>query len=127
MDRYAVIGNPVEHSQSPRIHQMFAAQTGQSLSYEKILSPLDQFRGTVKSLRDSGFRGANVTLPFKLEALNLSDSLSERARRAGAVNTLAFQPDGLCYGDNTDGAGLVRDLRENHDLRLEGLRILVLG
>ncbi|MGH8459094.1 MAG: shikimate dehydrogenase [Nevskiales bacterium] len=127
MDRYAVIGNPVEHSRSPRIHALFARQTRQSLGYEKLLAPLDDFAGTVRRFQDEGGRGANVTLPFKLEALKLCEVLSERARRAGAVNTLTLTPDRQIQGDNTDGAGLLRDLTVNYGLDLDGLRILLLG
>jgi shikimate dehydrogenase len=127
MDRYAVIGHPVEHSRSPLIHRLFAEQTGQHLAYEKRLAPLDDFAGTVTRLQAEGLRGANVTLPFKFEALRLCDVASERARRAGAVNTLSFEPDGQRRGDNTDGTGLVRDLVQNHALRIEGLRVLLLG
>ncbi len=127
MDRYVVIGNPVEHSRSPRIHALFAQQTGQVLSYEKLLAPLNNFAGTVRQLQSRGARGANVTLPFKLEALALCDAVSERARRAGAVNTLTMQANGSLQGDNTDGAGLLRDLTVNHALDLKGLRILLLG
>jgi shikimate dehydrogenase len=127
MNRYAVIGNPVEHSRSPRIHALFAQQTGQALSYEKLLAPLDDFAGTVRRFQAGKGRGANVTLPFKLEALALCDSLSERACHAGAVNTLTMAADGSLQGDNTDGAGLLRDLTGNHGLNLKGLRILLLG
>jgi shikimate dehydrogenase len=127
MDRYAVIGHPVEHSRSPRIHALFARQTGQALRYEKLPAPLDDFAGTVRRFQAAGGRGANVTLPFKLEALALCDQASARARRAGAANTLSFTADGRILGDNTDGAGLLRDLTVNLGLSLAGLRILLLG
>jgi shikimate dehydrogenase len=127
MDRYCVIGHPVAHSKSPRIHAAFAAQTGQDLSYERMLAPLDGFEATVRSLVAQGYRGANVTVPFKLEAAALCTGLTERARAAGAVNTLSFGPDGRIDGDNTDGAGLVADIERNAGVALEGKRVLLLG
>ncbi|WP_343584882.1 shikimate dehydrogenase [Herbaspirillum sp.] len=126
MDAYVVIGNPIAHSKSPEIHAQFAAQTGQALQYERLLAPLHGFKASVQVFRRNGGRGANVTLPFKLEAHALADRLSERARLAGAVNTLKF--DGAeIYGDNTDGAGLVTDITANAGLSLAGRRILLLG
>jgi shikimate dehydrogenase len=126
MDRYAVVGNPVAHSKSPQIHAAFAAQTGQAVRYEPLLAPLDGFAATVTAFRAAGGRGLNVTVPFKLEAHALADRLSPRAEAAGAVNTLAFGDDGI-FGDNTDGAGLVRDLTANLGRTLAGRRILLLG
>ena len=126
MDRYAVIGNPISHSKSPAIHAAFAAQTGQSLTYEALLGPLDAFAATVAEFRSAGGRGMNVTVPFKLEAFALAQRHSPRAQAAGAVNTLVFDHDGI-FGDNTDGAGLVRDLTHNLDCPLGGRRILLLG
>lgn len=125
-DRYVVIGNPVAHSKSPRIHALFAAATGQDMAYGALLAPLDAFAATVREFIASGGRGANVTVPFKEEAFRLATRLSERARAAGAVNTLAF--DGAeIFGDNTDGAGLVRDLTANLGLTIAGKRVLLLG
>lgn len=126
MDRYAVTGNPIAQSKSPQIHAAFAAQTEQALSYEAILSPLDGFAETVRGFRAAGGRGMNVTMPFKLEAFALADRLTPRAQAAGAVNTLAFGADGI-LGDNTDGAGLVRDIGVNLGCALDGRRILLLG
>ncbi|QTQ32562.1 Shikimate dehydrogenase (NADP(+)) [Aromatoleum bremense] len=126
IDRYAVIGNPISHSRSPAIHAEFARQTGQQLSYEALLAPLDGFRDAVERFRNAGGRGMNVTVPFKLEAFALAGRCSPRARAAGAVNTLAFGPDGI-FGDNTDGAGLIRDIVHNLDRPLEGQRVLLLG
>jgi len=125
-DRYAVFGNPIGHSKSPAIHARFAAQTGQDLMYTAILAPLDAFTATVDTFRKSGGRGANVTVPFKEEAFRLAHRLTPRAERAGAVNTLAFGPDGI-LGDNTDGAGLVRDIEANQGFALAGRRLLLLG
>jgi len=126
MDRYAVIGNPIAHSKSPRIHAAFAAQTGQALRYEALLAPLDGFAATVLAFRAAGGRGMNVTVPFKLEAFALAERLSPRARAAGAVNTLAFGADGI-FGDNTDGAGILRDITVNLGCPLGGRRVLLLG
>ena len=125
-DQYCVIGNPIGHSRSPDIHAAFAAQTGQDIRYERCLAPLDGFGATVRDLLVRGYRGANVTLPFKLEAAALADTLSERARAAGAVNTLVFA-DGRIHGDNTDGAGLVNDIVRNAGVTIAGKRILLLG
>lgn len=126
MDRYAVIGHPVEHSKSPLIHAAFAQQTGQQIEYGKILAPLDGFAATVASLREQGYAGANVTVPFKFEAYALSTELTARARAAGAVNTLSFK-DSDIWGDNTDGVGLVRDIEHNLAVPLAGKRVLLLG
>lgn len=125
-DRYAVIGNPVAHSKSPEIHASFAAQTGQHLVYERLLAPLDGFAATVRAFMQAGGRGANVTVPFKLEAHALADELTERARAAGAVNTLGFTA-GRIVGDNTDGVGLVTDIVKNAGMALEGKSVLLLG
>ena len=126
MDRYGVFGNPIGHSKSPLIHRLFAAQTGEALSYEPLLAPLDDFAGFARAFFADGL-GGNVTVPFKEEAFRLADELSERARRAGAVNTLKKLDDGRLLGDNTDGAGLVRDLTVNAGLDLNDARILLLG
>jgi shikimate dehydrogenase len=125
-DAYAVFGNPIAHSKSPRIHAEFARQTGQDMNYSARLAPLDGFAEAVQAFRAEGGRGANVTVPFKEQAFALATRLSERSRVAGAVNTLLFEPDGL-FGDNTDGAGLVRDLTANLGLDLAGRRILLMG
>ncbi len=125
-DRYCVFGNPVGHSKSPAIHALFARQTGEDLVYEARLAPLDGFAAAVRDFIADGGRGANVTVPFKEEAFRLCDTLSARARLAGAVNTLSFA-HGRMAGDNTDGAGLVRDLMENLRTPLAGRRILLLG
>lgn len=126
MDRYAVFGNPIAHSKSPLIHRLFAEQTGQQMSYEALEAPLDDFAGTLRRFFQAG-QGANITVPFKEQAWRLADQLTERARRAGAVNTLKRLDDGQLLGDNTDGAGLVRDLTHNAGVALQGKRILLLG
>jgi shikimate dehydrogenase len=126
VDRYAVAGNPVAHSQSPFIHAAFAAQTGQALVYERLLCPLDAFRPTVEAFAAAGGRGCNVTVPFKFEAFALARRHSPRAALAGAVNTLRFDSQGW-WGDNTDGLGLVRDIERNAGRALAGQRLLLLG
>jgi shikimate dehydrogenase len=125
-DKYCVIGNPIAHSKSPEIHATYAAATGQDIAYERCLAPLDGLAATVRDLMAHGYRGANVTVPFKLEAAGLATRLEERARLAGAVNTLRFE-DGAIVGDNTDGAGLVADIVRNAGVPLAGKRILLLG
>lgn len=127
MDRYAVVGHPIAHSKSPLIHAAFARQTGHALTYEALLAPLDGFAATVGAFRRAGGLGMNVTVPFKLEAHALAGEHSVRAKAAGAVNTLAFRPDGTIFGDNTDGAGLVRDLTTNLNCPLAGRAVLLLG
>lgn len=126
LDRYAVLGNPIAHSRSPSIHARFAAQTGQPISYEKLLVPLGGFAAAVASFVAAGGRGANVTVPFKIDACALADYLSTRAAAAGAVNTLRFE-NGRVFGDNTDGIGLVTDLTVNAGVALQGKRILLVG
>jgi len=125
-DRYAVVGNPVAHSKSPLIHAEFAKQTGEPVEYGRILAPLDGFVATIERFRAEGGKGANVTLPFKEEAFRLANRLSDRARRAEAVNTLRFDPDAV-FGDNTDGVGLTSDLVRNLGVVLAGARILLVG
>jgi shikimate dehydrogenase len=125
-DRYVVIGNPIEHSKSPAIHTQFALQTQQALHYERLLVALDGFDAAINNLVASGVRGANVTLPFKVDAYHIATDLTPRARAAGAVNTLKFE-DNKIIGDNTDGVGLVRDIVVNAGISLQSRRILLLG
>ena len=127
MDHYAVIGHPIAHSRSPFIHAAFARQTGEALDYQARLAPLDGFAASVAEFWRTGGRGLNVTVPFKLAAHALADTLTPRAAAAGAVNTLARQADGRVLGDNTDGAGLVRDIVHTLGMSLTGARILLLG
>lgn len=126
-DRYAVMGNPIAHSKSPLIHAQFAAQTQQHLHYEAQLIALDGFSDAVAAFHAAAGRGLNITVPFKQEAWSLAEIRTERAARAGAVNTLWWDAQNTLHGDTTDGVGLVRDLRDNHGLALKGRRILVLG
>lgn len=125
-DRYAVIGNPISHSKSPLIHRMFAEQTGQGISYEAIEAELDGFELKIRELISRGYKGCNVTVPFKLEAWKLANEHTSRSIDAEATNTLSFK-DGKIYADNTDGAGLVRDIEINHGCKLKGKSILLIG
>lgn len=126
VDKYAVVGNPIGHSRSPEIHTLFAEQTRQLLSYERIEAPIDGFEDFALALRDAGYRGLNVTVPFKIDAAKLADELAPRARLAGAVNTLKFDGDTI-LGDNTDGIGFVRDVRDRLGFDLSSGSVLVLG
>lgn len=130
-ERYAVIGNPIAHSKSPEIHARFAEQIGQKLVYERLLAPLDGFADTVHGFIEQGGKGANVTVPFKLEAYALAMVLTARAQAAGAVNTLKFaraaNGGALILGDNTDGVGLVTDIVSNAGVALANKRVLLLG
>ena len=126
MDRYAVIGNPVAHSKSPQIHAAFARATGQVMSYERLLAPLGGFADVAATFAREGGLGLNVTVPFKLDALAIADKASERAHAAGACNTLKRENDEW-YADNTDGAGIIRDLTFNLGVGLRGRDVLVLG
>lgn len=123
---YAVMGNPISHSKSPAIHTLFAEQTQQSISYTAINVDLEGFKQAVGNFSAAGGKGLNVTVPFKQEAWALVTERSERAERAGAVNTIKIENDKL-YGDNTDGVGLVNDLTINHSIELKGKNILLMG
>ena len=126
MDRYVVIGNPVSHSLSPAIHAHFAAQCGEAMEYATLLVPVDRFEVDVKRFFDTGGKGANVTLPFKVNAYRWAGMRSDRARVAEAANFLAMR-DGVVEADNTDGAGLVADLARNEGIALKASRVLMLG
>ena len=126
-DLYAVVGNPISHSKSPRIHSLFALQTGEQLEYTAIQAPEDDFAATVTGFFERGGKGLNVTVPFKEQAWKIADRRTERAELAGASNTLYKDSKGLLTADNTDGKGLVTDLKVNHGIPLAGRRILVLG
>ncbi|MGB5179422.1 MAG: shikimate dehydrogenase [Gammaproteobacteria bacterium] len=127
MDRYAVMGNPVAHSKSPRIHTLFARQTGQQLQYEAIQVESGSLAAAVDDFLTAGGKGLNITVPLKQEAWSLAQTRSGRAERAGAVNTLLLDQSGKHFGDNTDGAGLVRDLLHNHGITLQQKRIMLVG
>lgn len=126
LDSYCVMGNPVAHSRSPWIHARFAELTGQPLSYDRALVPLDGFADFVRDFAARGGKGCNVTVPFKLQAAELATSASERVRLAGAANTLVFSASGI-HADNTDGLGLVADITRNAGVPIAGCDVLLLG
>lgn len=126
-DKYAVFGNPIKHSKSPAIHAAFAEQCGQRLQYRAVRVDEDGFQRAASSFFAGGGRGLNVTLPFKQEAFAFADVSTERARRAGAVNTLTACEDGSIMGDTTDGIGLVRDMVANLGWQIQGRRVVLLG
>ena len=126
MNKYAVIGNPIHHSLSPTIHAQFAKQIGLSISYEKILAPLDGFTVTVKNFVSAGALGFNITVPFKVQAYGLVDECTSNANIASSVNTIKVE-SGALYGENTDGIGLVNDLCNNLQQLIKGKDILILG
>ena len=127
IDRYAVVGYPVEHSRSPTIHQLFAKQTGESLSYELLPAEPDDFETAVRGFAAAGGKGLNVTVPYKEAAFELANELGPEAERARAVNTLSLRSPTRIRGDNTDGIGFLRDLTHNNNLSLAGKRVLILG
>jgi shikimate dehydrogenase len=126
MDRYVVMGNPVSHSLSPAIHAAFAKATGEKVGYDRLLIPAGEFMSFAQRFFAEGGRGANVTLPFKVEAFHWAGARTRRAEVAEAANFLMSR-GGLVEADNTDGAGLVADLKTNHGLSLKDAKILVLG
>ncbi|MDR9827093.1 shikimate dehydrogenase [Vibrio sp. FNV 38] len=126
VDRYLVFGNPIKQSKSPFIHTLFARQTNQEMEYTMAEPEVDEFKQVVTEFFSTGGKGCNVTMPFKLDAFEFADTLTERAKLAGAVNTLKKLDDGIIIGDNTDGAGLVQDL-VNSQTQLEGARVLLIG
>ena len=126
-DLYCVMGHPVAHSRSPAIHTRFAALTGEHLTYERRLLPLDGFAQGVREFAAQGGRGCNVTVPFKAEAPGLATVCSERVQLAGAANTLSFRADGSIHADNTDGLGLVADITRNAGVPLAGRDVLLVG
>ncbi len=127
IDQYAVFGDPIGHSKSPKIHSLFAQQTEQRLNYTAQRVPLAEFESCARQFFEQGGLGLNCTVPLKEVAWQFADQLSERARLSKAVNTLKKLPDGRIFGDNTDGVGLIRDLTLNHALTLHHKSILVLG
>lgn len=127
LDHYAVFGHPVNHSKSPRIHQLFAQQTGQQIVYEAQEVPVESFDKAIEAFFAQGGKGLNCTVPLKELAYQRADSLSERAQFSKAVNTLVLQENGTLFGDNTDGIGLIKDLTVNYSISLLNSRILILG
>lgn len=126
-DKYAVLGNPVTHSRSPQIHHAFAAQTGADIDYDRILVPANRFAETAQAFIAAGGTGFNITVPCKEDAYRFADRLTPRALRAKAVNTIALCDNGVILGDNTDGAGLVKDIIANLGWPIGGQRVLILG
>jgi len=127
IEHYAVFGQPISHSKSPRIHNLFAEQTGQLMDYAAQEVPAEIFAAATTHFFADGGRGLNCTVPLKELAWQYADQLTERARQAKAVNTLARQADDSILGDNTDGIGLLNDLTVNHGIALKGVKILILG
>jgi shikimate dehydrogenase len=123
---FAVFGNPVAHSLSPKIHALFAKQVGLKVSYQKILAPKDDFINNAKAFISKGGMGFNITVPFKIDAFLLANTLTENAKMAGAVNTIKIHNNEI-IGENTDGIGLVNDLINNLKLKIQNKRILILG
>ena len=127
MDRYAVIGHPITHSLSPQIHALFAQQTQQNMQYEGIELPVTSFETRIWQLFKDGYSGFNVTVPFKGDAFDFVDEMTDRAKRARAVNTLKKLDNGRVFGDTTDGVGLLKDLTENLNWTLADKNIVILG
>lgn len=127
MDRYAVIGHPITHSLSPQIHALFAQQTNQDMQYEGIELPVTSFETRIWQLFKDGYSGFNVTVPFKTDAFDFVDEMTDRAKRARAVNTLKKLDDGRIFGDTTDGVGLLNDLVANLNWSLKDKNIVILG
>jgi shikimate dehydrogenase len=127
LDRYVLAGNPVAHSLSPFIHARFAEQTGQAMTYDRLLCSAENFEASVREFANAGGRGCNITMPFKVNAWRMAARLSERAALAQACNLLRFEAAGAWFADNTDGVGLVRDIQSNAQQPLAAARVLMLG
>lgn len=127
IDRYCVIGNPIAHSMSPLIHKAFATQTQQKISYQAVLTEKVDFPTTIEQFYRQGMKGMNITIPFKMDAWEITDQYSPDAKLAMAVNTISFDKSGGIIGDNTDGVGFIRDLMINHNTLIKGKDILILG
>ena len=127
LNKYLVLGNPIEHSLSPQIHQFFAQESGLVISYGTHLVPLESFNESINALVDSGYVGFNVTVPFKKEAFKRVDSSDQISSEAQAVNTIRVDSVGELHGFNTDGLGLTRDLIHRHGISVTNSNILVLG
>jgi shikimate dehydrogenase len=126
MDNYGVVGNPINHSKSPEIHQLFAKQVGHDILYHRIPATDENFTSVLEEFFKKGGRGLNITLPFKEKAFRFADSCTDNAQSCRSVNTLTFSEDGRAHGDNTDGVGLINDLK-NNDVLLENIKVLILG
>jgi shikimate dehydrogenase len=126
MDNYGVVGNPINHSKSPEIHQLFAKQVGHDILYHRIPATDENFTRVLEEFFKKGGKGLNITLPFKEKAFKFADSCADNAQSCRSVNTLTFSEDGRVHGDNTDGVGLINDLKNNGVL-LENIKVLILG
>ena len=126
MDNYGVVGNPIKHSKSPEIHQLFAKQVGHDILYHRIPAADESFTNVLEEFFKKGGKGLNITLPFKEKAFRFADSCTDNAQSCHSVNTLTFSEDGRAHGDNTDGIGLINDLK-NNDILLENKEVLILG
>lgn len=128
-DKYAVVGDPIAHSKSPLIHRLFAEQTGQNISYTSIRIDSEEisFANAIRQLKQEGFKGLNITLPYKVDAFEQANQLTERAQLAQAVNTYLFSEAGQILGDNTDGAGLVLDIEQQGQRLFKDQRVLIIG
>ena len=126
MDVYGVVGNPINHSKSPKIHLLFGQQVEHDIYYQKIPATDENFVGIIERFFTEGGKGLNITVPFKEKAFQLTDSVSKNAHSCGSVNTLTFSEDGRIHGESTDGIGLMKDL-ENNQISLENARVLILG
>lgn len=126
-DHYALIGNPISHSRSPAVYAAFAQQCAQDIAYHTILSTPDHFAATVHEFQRKGGKGVNITMPFKRLATGLADQMTARAHASGALNMLTFDERGTVLGDNTDGVGLVRDIKHRLGRTIAGQSILLLG
>lgn len=126
-DKYAVFGNPIKHSKSPLIHAAFAEQCSQAIQYRAVRVEPGDFQQAATRFFEQGGCGLNITVPFKTDAFAFADTVSERAQRAGAVNTLCRRDDGTVFGDNTDGVGLIRDMIANLGWSVQAMRVLVVG
>ena len=126
MDNYGVVGNPIKHSKSPEIHQLFAKQVEHDILYHRIPATDENFTSVLEEFFKKGGKGLNITLPFKEKAFRFADSCTDNAQSCQSVNTLTFSEDGRAHGDNTDGIGLINDLK-NNDILLENKEVLILG
>lgn len=125
--KYCVVGNPITQSLSPKLHKLFAAQTGEPIEYDKVLIELDDFERHMRELIAQGYQGFNITAPFKEQAYRLVDVAAEDTHFAAALNTIKVEDDGTLSGYSTDGFGLVNDLQNNLSIALEGKKVLLLG
>ena len=125
-DLYGIMGDPVAHSKSPEIHSLFALQTAQNIRYELIHVTAESLENEINEFKNKGGKGLNITLPHKTKVINFIDEITERARVAGAINTLILKNNKI-YGDNTDGIGLMNDLMNNYKLKITNSKILILG